>query len=97
MNRDRKRKLDVLEEPAIYTKKQARKIVHAAFKAGLINVYHARPTNYLSGQNSRLYALKRLFPKIFTEGQPGHVTKEQQRAATVEAKRLKGISTRYVN
>ena len=97
MNRDRKRKLDVLAEPAIYTKKQARKIVHAAFKAGLINVYHARPTNYLSGQNSRLYALKWLFPKIFTEGQPGHVTKEQQRAARVEAKRLKGISTRYVN
>ncbi len=97
MNRDRKRKLDVLAEPAIYTKKQARKIVHAAFKAGLINVYHARPTNDLSGQNSRLYALKQLFPKIFTEGQPGHVTRQQQRAARVEAKRLKGISTRYVN
>lgn len=97
MNRDRKRKLDVFAEPAIYTKKQARKIVHAAFKAGLINVYHARPTNDLSGQNSRLYALKRLFPKIFTEGQPGHVTKQQQRAARVEAKRLKGISTRFVN
>ena len=97
MNRDRKRKLDVLAEPAIYTKKQARKIVHAAFKAGLINVYHARPANDLSGQNSRLYALKRLFPKIFTEGQPGHVTKEQQRAARVGAKRLEGMSTRYVN
>jgi hypothetical protein len=97
VNRDRKRKLDVLAEPAIYTKKQTRKIVHAAFKAGLINVYHARPTNDLSGQNSRLYALKRLFPKIFTEGQPGHVTKEQQRAARVEAKRLEGISTQYVN
>ena len=97
MNRDHKRKLDVLAEPANYTKKQARKIVHAAFKAGLINVYRARPTNDLSGQNSRLYALKRLFPKIFTEGQPGHMTKEQQRAARVEAKRLKGISTRYVN
>jgi len=44
VNRDRKRKLDVLAVPAIYTKKQARKIVHAAFKAGLINVYHAQPT-----------------------------------------------------
>ncbi len=97
MNRDRKRKLDVLAEPAIYTKKQARKIVHAAFKAGLINVYHARPTNDLSGQNSRLHALKRLFPKIFTEGQPGHVTREQQRAVRAGAKRLEGISTRYVN
>jgi hypothetical protein len=92
VNRDRKRKLDVLAEPAIYTKKQARKIVHAAFKAGLINVYHARPANDLSGQNSRLYALKRLFPKIFTEGQPGHVTRNQQRAVRARAKRLEGIS-----
>ena len=97
MNRDRKRKLDVLAEPAIYTKKQARKIVHAAFKAGLINVYHARPANDLSGQNSRLYALKRLFPKIFTEGQPGHVTRNQRRAVRAGAKRLEGISPHYVN
>jgi len=71
----------------MYTKKQVRKLVHDAFKAGLINVYNARPENDLSGQNSRLRALKRLFPKIFTEGQPGHVTREQERAARIESKR----------
>jgi hypothetical protein len=74
---------------AMFTKKQVRKLVHDAFKAGLINVYHARATSDLSGQNSRLYALKRLFPQIFTEGQPGHVTREQERAARSNAKRLK--------
>jgi len=84
-------------EPAIYTKKQTRKLVHAAFKAGLINTYHARPSNDLSGQNSRLNALKRLFPKIFTEGQPGHVTRKQEQAARAVAKQPKGIDSRYVN
>src|SRR5215469_12100011 len=84
-------------EPAIYTKKQTRKLVHAAFKAGLINRYHARPSNDLSGQNSRLNALKRLFPKIFTEGQAGHVTRKQKQAARAVAKQPKGIDSRYVN
>src|SRR5215469_13509014 len=73
-------------EPTIYTKKQTRKLVHAAFKAGLVNTYHARPSNDLSGQNSRLNALKRTFPKIFTEGQPEHVTRKQEQAARVAAK-----------
>ena len=51
----------VLREPSkpMYTKKQVRKLVHNAFKAGLINTYHARPDNDLSRQNSRLFALKR--------------------------------------
>jgi len=80
-----------------YTKKQVRKLVHDAFKAGLLNVYHARPDNDLSGQNSRLNALKRLFPQIFTEGQPGHVTRQQERAARAEARRLGGLRSRYVN
>jgi hypothetical protein len=84
-------------EPAIYTKKQTRKLVHAAFKAGLINLFHARPSNDLSGQNSRLNALKRLFPKIFTEGQPGHVTRKQEQAARAVAKQLEGLGSRYVN
>jgi hypothetical protein len=68
-----------------YTKKQVREMVHDAFKAGLTNEYRARSDNDLSGQNSRLYALKRLFPKIFTEGQPGHVTRAQERAARAKA------------
>ena len=75
-----------------YTKKQVRKIVHDAFKAGLINQYYARPDNDLSGQNSRLNALKRLFPKIFTEGQPGHVTRKQQLAAREAARLAAGHS-----
>jgi len=33
-----------------YTKKQVRKMVHDAFKAGLTNEYHARSDNDLSGQ-----------------------------------------------
>ena len=58
----------VLREPSkpVYTKKQVRKLVHDAFKAGLVNTHHARHDNDLSGQNSRLFALKRLFPRIFT-------------------------------
>jgi hypothetical protein len=80
-----------------YTKKQVRKLVHDAFKAGLINVYRTRPNNHLSGQNSRLLALKRLFPKIFTEGQPGHVTRKQEEASRAEEKRLSGDGTRYLN
>jgi hypothetical protein len=64
-----------------YTKKQVRKLVHDAFKAGLINEYHADSDNTLSGQNHRVNALKRLFPKIFTEGQPGHITRKQEQAA----------------
>jgi len=86
-----------MAEPAIYTKKQTRKLVHAAFKEGLINTYHARPSNDLSGQNSRLNALKRLFPKIFTEGQPGHVTRKQKQDVRAAAKRLESVSTRYLN
>lgn len=68
-----------LSEPskAVYTKKQVRKLIHDAFEAGLVNTYRARPDDDLSGQNSRLFALKRLFPKIFTEGQPCHITKKQ--------------------
>lgn len=73
----------VLREPSktVYTKKEARKLVHVAFKAGLINTYQARPDHDLSGQNSRLFALKQLFPRIFTEGQPGHITREQEEVA----------------
>jgi hypothetical protein len=69
-----------------YTKKQVRKMVHDAFKAGLTNEYHARSDNDLSGQNSRLNALKRLFPRIFMEGQQGHVTREQARAAPAKTR-----------
>lgn len=97
MNGSQKRKQDALAEVAIYTKKQARKLIHAAFKAGLINTYHARPSNDLSGQNSRLYALKCLFPKIFTEGQPGHVTRKEEQAVRTATKRLESGSTRYLN
>lgn len=97
MNGNQKRKHDALVEAAIYTKRQARKLIHAAFKAGLINTYHARPSNDLSGQNSRLNALKRLFPKIFTEGQPGHVTRKQEQVVRAAAKRLEIGSTRYLN
>jgi len=69
--------------------------VHDAFKAGLINTYYARPNNDLSGQNSRLFALKRLFPRIFTEGQPGHITRKREDAARVLEKRL--AATEYLN
>ena len=87
----------ILSEPSkpVYTKKQVRKLVHDAFKAGLINTYHARPGGDLSGQNSRLFALKRLFPKIFTEGQPGHITRKQESAARAMEKRL--AATEYLN
>ena len=97
MNENQKCKQDALVEAATYTKKQVRKLIHAAFKAGLINTYYARPSNDLSGQNSRLYTLKRLFPKIFTEGQPGHVTRKQGQAARAIAKRPEGIDSRYVD
>jgi hypothetical protein len=80
-----------------FTKKQVRKLVHDAFKAGLINAYHATPDNTLSGQNSRVNALKRIFPKIFTEGQPGYVTRRQEHAARAEEKRLAALCTRYLN
>ena len=87
----------ILREPSkrVYTKKQVRKLVHDAFKAGLINAYYARPDDDLSGQNSRLFALKRLFPRIFTEGQPGHITKKQEDTARAIEKRL--AATEYLN
>ena len=78
-----------------YTKKQVRKLVHDAFKAGLVNTYHARPGHDLSGQDSRLFALKRLFPRIFAEGQPGHITREQESAARAIEKRF--AATKYLN
>ena len=64
-----------------FTQKEVRKLIHAAFKAGLINEHRANCGNTLSGQNTRVNALKRLFPMIFTEGQPGHITRVQERAA----------------
>lgn len=87
----------ILSEPSkpVYTKKQVRKLVHDAFKAGLINTYYARPGDDLSGQNSRLFALKRLFPRIFTEGQPGHITRKQESAARAIENRL--AATEYLN
>ena len=87
----------VLREPSkpVYTKKQVRKLVHDAFKAGLINTHQARHDNDLSGQNSRLFALKRLFPRVFTEGQPGHITRKQEEVARAIEKRL--AATKYLN
>lgn len=87
----------ILSEPGgpLYTKKQARKLVHDAFKAGLINTYYARSSNDLSGQNSRLFALKRLFPRTSTEGQPGHITRKQESAARAIENRL--AATEYLN
>ena len=87
----------VLREPSkpVYTRKQVRKLVHDAFKAGLINSFHTRPHNDLSGQNSRLFALKRLFPRIFTEGQPGHITRKQEEVARAIEKRL--AAAEYLN
>ena len=87
----------VLREPSkpAYTRQQVRKLVHDAFKAGLINTYDALPDDNLSGQNSRLFALKRLFPRIFTEGQPGHITRKQEDAARAIEKRL--AATEYLN
>ena len=75
----------VLREPSkpVYTKTQVRKLVHDAFKAGLINTYRARPDKDLGGQNSRLFALKRLFLRIFNEGLPGHLTRKQEEVARV--------------
>lgn len=86
--------LTELSKP-MYTKKQVRKLVHDAFKAGLINTYRARPDNDLSGQNSRLLALKRVFPRIFTEGQAGHITRKQEEVARAIEKRL--AATQYLN
>ena len=65
----------------IFTKKDVRKLINTAFWAGLINDPRARPINDLSAQNSRLRVLKHLFPNVFTEGQPGHISRVKERAA----------------
>lgn len=63
-------------EEKTYTKAQVRNMIYAAYKAG-----QGGHGNDLSHQNHRLYALRRMFPKVFTERQPGHVTRHQREKA----------------